>query len=93
MNTEPNQRDPFAGPLEQGDFVAVHLNADIVAGHIGFIIEADATFIRLQAHQPNGKEESPHCLNVEVVYPVSSVAWVIHRPVKPSGCTCEGYAS
>ncbi len=93
MNTEPNDRAPFDA-LNPGDFVAVHLNADIAAGHIGFIIDADETYIRLQAHQRNGLgTESPHCMNQEVVYPVRSVAWVIHLLIRPSGCVCEEAAS
>jgi hypothetical protein len=90
MNWEPNEAGPESDPLSAGDFVQVHPNADPTMAHQGFVIDADESFIRLQMHRWVGaREDQPACCNVEVMYPMASVAFVAHVAIRPVHCLCK----
>lgn len=82
--------------LKRGDFVSVRLNAAPDSGFCGFVIQATADRVRLMAHEAEGRLDftgtagaDENCLGLDVVVPMTSIAWIRHFVGKPADCKCR----
>lgn len=92
MKVEPNHRSAFNHALSEGDFVDVRFNSALDSGYYGFVIWASRHRLRLKAHAAVGRFEPAvdrECLDLDLVIPMTSIAWIRHLPGKPANCKCR----
>jgi hypothetical protein len=95
MEVERNERSPYMlQSLKRGDFVEVRLNANIHGGMVGFVLAASPERLRLWVHSVIGNYDEAsrppdQCLAWDVVFPMTSVAWIRHQWNRPAKCECR----